>query len=294
MKEYETEKKKAKTAQIPVEKLHDFENHPYKVKDDADMDNLVESIQSQGVISPLIVRMKDGTIDEFDVVSGHRRLHASKRAGLKTVPALICPFTKTEAMIALVDSNLHREHLLPSEKAFAYKMKMEAMKEQGKRTDLTLSQVATKTDTAAEIGKAANDSLDQVFRHIRLTNLISELLDLVDENRIGFTPAVELSYLSEQEQQYLLETIQSEDRTPSLSQAQSMKKASQEGKLDADKIIEIMSEEKPNQKEMFKVPIEKIRKYVPKGNEKQLADFVIKACEHYQKFLMRQRNRDER
>lgn len=213
------ESKKKKSARIPIEKLHDFDGHPFKVTDNEDMDKLLESIKSQGIISPLIVRLKDNFTDEYEVISGHRRLHASKRAGLTEVPALIYPYTKTEAAIAVVDSNLHRERIFPSEKAFAYKMKMEALKEQGKRTDLTSSQVATKSDTATEIGKAANESRDQVFRYIRLTKLIPELLQLVDEERIALTPAVELSYLTEQEQCELMSTIESEDCTPSLSQA---------------------------------------------------------------------------
>ena len=221
MTQYEipTESKKKKSARIPIDKLHDFDGHPYKVIDNEDMDKLVESIKSQGIINPLIVRLKDNTADEYEVISGHRRLHASKRAGLTEVPALIYPYTKTEAAIAVVDSNLHRERILPSEKAFAYKMKMDALKEQGKRTDLTSSQVATKSDTAAEIGKAANESRDQVFRYIRLTNLIPKLLQLVDEERIALTPAVELSYLTEKEQYDLMSIIKSEDCTPSLSQS---------------------------------------------------------------------------
>lgn len=190
------ESKKKKSARIPIDKLHDFDGHPFKVTDNEDMDKLVESIKSQGIISPLIVRLKDNATDEYEVISGHRRLHASKRAGLTEVPALIYPYTKTEAAIAVVDSNLHRERILPSEKAFAYKMKMEALKEQGKRTDLTLSQVATKSDTATAIGKETNESRDQVFRYIRLTKIIPELLELVDEERIALTPAVELSYLT--------------------------------------------------------------------------------------------------
>lgn len=182
MTHYKTqiESKKKKSALIPIDKLHVFDGHPYIVQDNEDMEKLVESIKEQGVISPLIVRLKDNTTDEYEVISGHRRLHASKRVGLTAVPALIYPYSKAEAAIAVVDSNLHRERILPSEKAFAYKMKMDALKEQGKRTDLTSSQVATKSDTATEIGKAANESRDQVFRYIRLTNLIPELLQLVD------------------------------------------------------------------------------------------------------------------
>ena len=185
-----------KAANIKVDKLRTFEGHPFKVIDNEDMEALAESIKTQGIISPLIVRPIENT-DEYEVVSGHRRLHAAIKAGLSEVPALIYPLDRNEAMIAVVDSNLHRERILPSEKAFAYKMKMEAMKAQGKRTDLTLSQVATKSDTAAEIGQTQNESRDQVFRYIRLTNLIPELLNKVDEGIIALSPAVELSYLSE-------------------------------------------------------------------------------------------------
>ena len=229
------------------------------------MRNLVESIKTQGIINPLIVRLKDNTTDEYEVISGHRRLYASKLAGLSVLPALIYPLDKNEAAIAVVDSNLHRERLLPSEKAFAYKMKMEALKAQGKRNDLTLSQVATKSDTAAEIGKAQNESRDQVFRYIRLTNLIPEILSLVDEGRIALTPAVELSYLTEQERTYLLDIIESEECTPSLSQAVRLKKLSKEKTLNKDKIYAVMSEEKANQKERISFPLEDIRRFFPKS-----------------------------
>ena len=259
------ESKKKKSALIPIEKLHEFDGHPFKVQDNEEMQNLVESIKTQGIISPLIVRLKDNTTDEYEVISGHRRLYAGKLAGLTAVPALIYPIDKNEATIAVVDSNLHREKLLPSEKAFAYKMKMEALKAQGKRNDLTLSQVATKSDTASEIGKATNESRDQVFRYIRLTNLIPEILSLVDEGRIALTPAVELSYLTEQEQTYLLDIIESEDCTPSLSQAVQLKKLSKEKTLTADKIYAVMSEEKANQKERISFPLEDIRRFFPKS-----------------------------
>ena len=284
------ESKKKKSARIPIDKLHDFDGHPYKVTDNEDMDKLVESIKSQGIISPLIVRLKDNFTDEYEVISGHRRLHASKRAGLTEVPALIYPYTKTEAAIAVVDSNLHRERILPSEKAFAYKMKMEALKEQGKRTDLTLSQVATKSDTAAEIGKASNESRDQVFRYIRLTNLIPELLQLVDDERVALTPAVELSYITEQEQYDLMNIIESEDCTPSLSQAVRLKK------LNADKIFAIMSEEKANQKERISFPFEDVRRFFPKSyTQKDVYNAILKLIgEDYQRRERARKNRDER
>lgn len=206
------------------------------------MESLIDSIKEQGILSPIIVRpLKNG---EYEIISGHRRLFASKRAGLKEVPALVVEMDRDNAAIALVDSNLHRDNISPSEKAFAYKLKMEAMSRQGHRTDLTLSQVATKYDTAAEIGEQMKESRDQVYRYIRLTNLHPKLLEYVDEGRISFTPAVELSYLNDIEQQDLIQTIESEDCTPSLSQAVRMKKLSQQGLLDDDKIFEIMSEEK--------------------------------------------------
>lgn len=245
---------KKKAANIGVDKLHTFEGHPFKVLDEEDMDILTESIKEQGILCPLIVRPIENT-DEYEVVSGHRRLHAAVKAGLTDVPALIYPLNRTEAMIAVVDSNLHRERILPSEKAFAYKMKMEAMKAQGKRTDLTLSQVATKSDTAAEIGKKQGESRDKVFRYIRLTHLIPELLQKVDDGVIALSPAVELSYLSEEQQKILLDAMSLNDCTPSHAQSIRMKKAAQQGALSSNSIYEIMSEEKANQTEhiSFKV-----------------------------------------
>ena len=290
------ESKKKKSALIPIEKLHEFDGHPFKVQDNEDMDKLVESIKSQGIISPLIVRLKDNTEDEYEVISGHRRLHASKRAGLTEVPALIYPYTKTEAAIAVVDSNLHRERILPSEKAFAYKMKMEALKEQGKRTDLTSSQVATKSDTAAEIGKAANESRDQVFRYIRLTNLIPKLLQKVDEGTIALSPAVELSYLSEKQQKVLLDAIELNDCTPSHAQSIRMKKSAQQGTLTSDDIYEIMSEEKANQTEHISFKVQDLRGFFPKHyTQKQMTETILKLLYDYNRKLERKRNsRDER
>ena len=290
------ESKKKKSALIPIEKLHEFDGHPFKVQDNEEMQNLVESIKTQGIISPLIVRLKDNTTDEYEVISGHRRLYAGKRAGLTAVPALIYPLDKNEATIAVVDSNLHREKLLPSEKAFAYKMKMEALKAQGKRNDLTLSQVATKSDTASEIGKATNESRDQVFRYIRLTNLIPEILSLVDEGRIALTPAVELSYLTEQEQTYLLDIIESEDCTPSLSQAVRLKKLSKEKTLTADKIYAVMSEEKANQKERISFPLEDIRRFFPKSyTQRDVYNAILKLVgDDYMRRERLKKQREER
>ena len=279
---------------ISIEKLHPFENHPYKVQDNEEMDALAESIKMHGVVSPIIVRPLENTADEYEIISGHRRVMASRKAGITEVPALIVSLDRDAAAIVLVDSNLHREHILPSEKAFAYKMKLEAMKHQGWRSDLTSDQLGGKLETADLVGAETGDSKNQVRRYIRLTNLIPEILQYVDDGRISFTPAVELSYLNEQEQYDLLEQIELNDCTPSLSQACRFKKLSQEEGLTPEVIATVMSEEKANQREMFKVPMERIRQYVPNANAKQAEDFVLKACEHYRKFLIRQRNRDER
>ena len=278
---------------IPVSKLRPFEGHPFKVRDNEEMNTLIESVQTQGILSPLIVRPIENT-DEYEVISGHRRLHAAVKAGITEVPALIYALDRDAAAIVLVDSNLHREHILPSEKAFAYKMKLEAMKHQGWRTDLTSTQVVSKSRTDEMVGVDNGDSREQVRRYIRLTNLIPEILQYVDDGRISFTPAVELSYLNEQEQYDLLGQMELNDCTPSLSQACRFKKMSQEEGLTPEVIAAVMSEKKANQCEMFKVPMERIRKYIPNANAKQAEDFVLKACEHYRKFLIRQRNRDER
>ena len=276
---------------IDITKLKEFENHPYQVKDDAEMEALVESIKEHGILSPIIVRPLEN--EEYEIISGHRRLFASKRAGLTEVPALVVEMDRDSAAIALVDSNLYRENILPSERAFAYKLKMEAMSRQGYRTDLTSSQVATKFDTASEIAGQTKESRDQVYRYIRLTRLLPKLLEYVAEGRIAFTPAVEISYLNDIEQQDLIEAIESEDCTPSLSQAVRMKKLSQEGTLDDGKIIEIMSEEKANQKETFKIPTERVRKYFPSSYSKsQIEDAIVKLCEAY--YMRKQRQQQER
>lgn len=286
---------KKRAANIGVDKLRTFEEHPFKVLDDEDMDILTESIKEQGILCPLIVRPIENT-DEYEVVSGHRRLYAAVKAGLSEVPALIYPLDRNEAMIAVVDSNLHRERILPSEKAFAYKMKMEAMKAQGKRTDLTLSQAATKSDTAAEIGKARNESRDQVFRYIRLTHLIPELLQKVDEGVIALSPAVELSYLSEEQQNILLDAMSLNDCTPSHAQSIRMKKAAQQGTLSSDSIYEIMSEEKANQAERISFKVQDLKVFFPKNyTQKQMTDTILKLLYEHQRRLERKRNsRDER
>ena len=278
---------------ISIEKLHPFDGHPFKVKDDDEMNTLIESIQTQGILSPLIVRPIEDT-DKYEVISGHRRLHAAIKAGIAEVPALIYALDRDTAAIAVVDSNLHREHILPSEKAFAYKLKMEALSHQGKRTDLTLSQLATKLDTATEIGNCSGESRDTVYRYIRLTHLIPELLDLMDEGKIALMVGEALSYLGDKEQYAVLEQCEMNDCTPSYAQAVEMKKRYQDGNLTVDNISEILSREKANQRETIKISTEKLRKYAPNADAKQLEDFILKACEHYRKFLIRQRNRDER
>ena len=270
---------------IEITKLHPFEGNPYKVRDDADMESLEESISEQGIAMPLLVRPLENTGGEYEIISGHRRLFAARRLGLKEVPVIVYDISREDAIVMLVDSNLFREHVLPSEKAFAYKMKLEAMLHQGKAL---CGQVGHKSrDNISE-----DESGRQIQRYIRLTQLIGELLILVDEGKIAFTPAVELSFLNEHEQRTLLEHVVLNDCTPSLSQANRMKKLSQEGKLTAEEIGKIMSEEKANQREMFKVPVAKIEKYVPKANRKQLEDFVLKACEYYAKYLIKQKERE--
>ena len=278
---------------IDISNLHPFEGHPYKVIDNEEMEALTDSIKQNGIVSPIIVRPLENADGEYEVISGHRRLYAARKAGLTEVPALIYAIDRDAAAIVLVDSNLHREHILPSEKAFAYKMKADALNHKGWRSDLTSVQVAPKLATE-QIADEVGTSKDTIKRYIRLTSLIPEILQYVDDGRISFTPAVELSYLNEQEQYDRVEQMELNDCTPSLSQACRFKKMSQEQGLTPEYIAEVMSEEKANQREMFKVPMERIRKFIPNANAKQTEDFVLKACEHYRKFLIRQRNRDER
>ena len=245
---------------LKVENLKEFEGHPYKVTDNEEMEALALSIKENGILSPIIVRPIKDTGD-YKIISGHRRIFAAKKAGLTEVPALIYAISHEEAIIALVDSNLHREHILPSEKAFAYKMKMDALSHQGKRTDLTSDQVGLKL-SAEQVSN--DDSATQVKRFIRLTNLIKPLLDMVDEGKIAFTPAVELSFLNDTEQADLVEVIEVCEATPNLSQAQRLKKISQNEGLIPEDIAEILNEQKANQKERIKIPTEKLRKYFPK------------------------------
>ena len=259
---------------IPVEKLRPFAGHPFKVKDDAEMNTLIESIQTQGVLSPLIVRPIENT-EEYEVVSGHRRLHAARKAGITEVPALIYALDRDSAAVAVVDSNLHREHILPSEKAFAYKLKYEALKHQG-----TSCQVGTKSRTDEQISENANDSARQIQRYIRLTYLIPELLEKMDQGEIALSVGVELSFLDEQNQREVLEQCAINDCTPSYSQAWRMHKADREGTLTTAVIQTIMSEEKANQKARLKIPMERIRKYFPQSyTATQIEDTVVKLCE---------------
>ena len=268
-----------KQTKIAVSKLRSFENNPYQVRDDAEMNTLIESIQMQGVLSPLIVRPIENT-DEYEVVSGHRRLHAARKAGITEVPALIYALDRDTAAIAVVDSNLHREHILPSEKAFAYRMKLEAMSRQGHRSDLTSDQLGRKLETAEIIAQQSDDSKSQVRRYIRLTYLIPELLEKMDQGEIALSVGVELSFLDEQNQRAVLEQCAINDCTPSYSQAWRMHKADREGTLTTAVIQTIMSEEKANQKTRLKIPMERIRKYFPQSyTAAQIEDAVVKLCE---------------
>ena len=280
---------------IPVEKIHPFEGHPYKVLDNEEMNTLIESIQQKGVISPIVVRPLENTTDEYEIISGHRRLRASVKAGLETVPALIYAVSRDEAAIMLVDSNLHREHILPSEKAFAYKLKYDALKSQGKRTDLTLRQIVPKSDsnrTLSVIGESMGDGYKTVERYIRLTKLIPELLEMMDEDKIALSVGVELSFLDEQKQYDLLRVIEEQECTPSYSQAWHMHRDFNSGTLTAESIEDRLMSEKPNQKQMFKLPLEQVQKFYPNANKQQLEDYVMKACEYYNKVLQRQRSRN--
>ena len=278
---------------ISIEKLHPFDGHPFKVKDDDEMNTLIESIQTQGILSPLIVRPIEDT-DKYEVISGHRRLHAAQKAGITEVPALIYALDRDAAAIAVVDSNLHREHILPSEKAFAYKLKVDALKHQGQRTDITSEQIAPKLSTEV-IGEQEGISKDTVKRYIRLTHLIPEFLEKMDKGEIALSVGVELSFLDESIQREVLEQCAINDCTPSYSQAWRMHKADREGALTKAVIQTIMSEEKANQREMVKVPTSRLRKVLPQGlDAKKTEDFIIKACDHYRKYLIRQRNREER
>lgn len=271
------------TKNINTNLLIPFENHPFKKRDGIEQRELVESIAQNGVLEPITVRSFPA--GKYEIISGHRRVEACKELGITEVPATIKEMSKDEATIAMVDSNIHREHLLPSEKSFAYKMKLDAIKHQGK----TYGQVVHKSRD--EISDT--ESGRQIQRYIRLTYLIPDLLKLVDDGRIAFTPAVELSFLSENEQEILLNEIEYTDATPSLSQAQRLRKLSEEGNFFVDTVFAVLSEEKPNQREQVRIPAYKLRDVLPKGMDKQKTEnFIIKACEHYRKYLIRQRERE--
>ena len=283
--------KETKAEYLPIYKLQPFEDHPFKVTDDEEMDQLVWSVLTQGLLTPLVVRpLPTG---KYEVISGHRRLHACKKAGIDTIPALITNMDRDAAAIALVDSNLHREHILPSEKAFAYKLKMDALSRQGQRTDLTSTPLVSKLRTGELVGEANGDSRETVRRYIRLTNLIPEILQMVDEGRIALTPAVELSYLTKWEQMDLLETMESEDCTPSLSQAMNLKAASQARELNMDRIFDIMTQPKPNQQERIRFDISDIRKFFPKNyTTAKIQKTIYQLLENYQRTWKRSDRND--
>lgn len=276
------EAKLERVINLPPGEISDFPNHPFKVRMDEEMQQMEESVKEHGVLVPALVREKPG--GGYEMVAGHRRKRAAELAELSEIPCIVRSLTDDEAIIVMVDSNLQREKILPSEKAFAYKMRLDAMKRQGQRTDLTSVPVAQKLTSRAELGKVVGESQDQVRRYIRLTYLLPEILDMVDDGKIALRPAVELSYLAEKEQHFLLDTMFSEDCTPSHAQAIKMRKFSQEGKLNPDVILSIMQEEKPNQKEQIKIPKERISRYFAPGTPAQkIEDTIIKALELYRK-----------
>lgn len=277
---------------LPLSKLATFENHPFRVAQDEDFQKLVESVKENGVLIPAIARPKG---DGYELIAGHRRKLAAAIAGLDTIPVLVRNLSNEQAVIAMVDSNVQRENILPSEKAFAYKMKLDAIKRQGKRTDLTSRQVGEKWSISL-VSKDSNESERQIQRYIRLTELIPQLLQMVDEKRIAFNPAVELSYLPEEQQVLLLSAMEAEQATPSLSQAQKLKALSNDGTLDEAAILSVMQEQKANQKEQVRIPYDKVKAIIRKDlNPKEMEEFILKAVADYQKKLIRQQqNRDVR
>ena len=280
---------------IPLDLIDDFPGHPYQVRMDEDMDQLVESIKERGIITPVTLRPKED--GRYEMVSGHRRKKACEIAGMTTIKADVREMSRDDAIILMVESNLQRSVILPSEKAFSYKMRMEALKRQGQRTDLTSSPVGTKLERSSEMITAqTGDSRNQIHRYVRLTYLIPEILQMVDEGKIAFRPAVEISYLTQDEQKLLLEGMEYADATPSLAQAIKLKNLSNTGSLDYDAIEDMLSEEKPNQREKFSFRADRLRRYIPDSVPfNQTEDFVCKALEHYQQFLERQRrDRDSR
>ena len=280
---------------ISLDLIDDFLDHPFQVRMNEDMDQLVQSITERGIITPITLRPKEG--GRYEIVSGHRRKKACELAGLSSIKAEVREMTRDEAIIMMVESNFQRSTILPSEKAFSYKMRLEAMKRQGQgqRTDLTSVPVGQKSahiNSREELSSSVGDSSRQIQRYIRLTNLIPPLLDLVDEGKIALRPAVELSYLSLEEQCSLYETIQYDDCTPSLAQALKMREFSKSGRLNGDMILSIMSEEKPNQREKLSFSADRLRPYIPKGyDRKQIEDYICKALEYYQRYRERQKDR---
>ena len=291
MSEQSEELRREKVRVIPIGQIDDFPEHPFLVKDDENMEQLIRSIELNGVLNPLIARKKEG--ERFELISGHRRKHACEKLGVEQIPVIVRDLSRDEAVIEMVDSNLQREHILPSEKARAFKMKMDAMRRQGKRTDLTSTPVAGKLkqrETASLVGEATGDSPDQVRRYVRLNELTPELLEFVDEGKIGMRPAVELSYLQEEEMRDLVDYIDTEGTFPSHAQTIRMRELSREGRLDTDTINEIMGEAKGNQKVRIKIPLERIQRYFPDGTtEKQMEDMIVKALAMY-----RQRQKEDR
>ena len=289
-----TDAKREKVRRVAVAMIDDFPEHPFKVKDDEEMERLKDSISLYGVLTPVVARRCEN--GRYELISGHRRKYACKVLGIEFMPAIVREMSREEAVIAMVDSNLQREHILPSEKAFAYKMKMNAIKRQGERSDLTSRPMGEKCLSVDVIAQNGDDSARQVHRYIRLTELVPELLELVDDGRMAFRPAVEISYLTEDEQRDLVETIDSEDCTPSLSQACRMKKLSQEGKLDMDAIFAIMTEEKANQKEKIKIPAERLDRFFERGTpQAEIEKVIIAALEdYYARIRQRRANRDAR
>ena len=272
---------------VPIRLIDDFAEHPFQVRDDEDMERLIQSIDNNGVLNPVILR-KNG--ERYELIAGHRRKHACLRLGISGIPAIVRELSRDEAVVEMVDSNLQREHILPSEKAYAYKMKMDAMKRKAGRPKENSTPMVSNLRTDEIIGEESGESRGQVRRYIRLTELIPELLTMVDEEKIAFRPAVELSYLTEYEQRDLLETIESEEATPSLAQAIRMKNLSKVGKLDMDTIFAIMTEQKPNQKEKIKIPMERLEQFFPRGMpQKQIEDTIVKALTLYQKHLKKKR-----
>ena len=289
-----TDAKREKVRRVAVAMIDDFPEHPFKVKDDEEMEKLKDSISLYGVLTPVVARRCEN--GRYELISGHRRKYACKALGIEFMPAIVREMSREEAVIAMVDSNLQREHILPSEKAFAYKMKMNAIKRQGERSDLTSRPMGEKCLSVDVIAQNGDDSARQVHRYIRLTELVPELLELVDDGRMAFRPAVEISYLTEDEQRDLVETIDSEDCTPSLSQACRMKKLSQEGRLDMDAIFAIMTEEKANQKEKIKIPAERLDRFFERGTpQAEIEKVIIAALEdYYARIRQRRANRDAR